>query len=235
MRFTAKNQVGRTAGIVLAASVPLVLLGNALILLLVPWTADVLYALPGFPGDPLGLAGEDRSALAEVGIRSIWPVGEGTALLQEAQLPDGSAAFQPKETNHMADVSGFVRTGLTLWLVALVAGAVATLALRRVDPRWIRASLGTGARIALFSMLAVALVMVIGFEFFFDSFHAIFFEGDSWRFADYFTLRRIYPDAFWGIAAGVFVLLALAQALLLAHLTTGLPRPGSVPRAQTDQ
>lgn len=225
MRSQAESPLGRSAGYVLAGAVPLVILGNALILLLTPWTADILYALPGFPDDPLGLAGDDRAGLAETGIRSIWPIGEGTALLEQARLPNGSPAFEPKEIRHMEDVSGLVQAVSILWLVALTAASAALVTLRRIDPRGIRRSLGLGARIALVSMLALGVVMAIGFEFFFDGFHAIFFEGDSWRFKDFFTLRRIYPDEFWGIAAGFFALLALAQALLLSHLTTGLPRP----------
>ena len=74
-------------------------------------------------------------------------------------------------------------------------------------------------------MALVGLMMLVAFEFFFDGFHAIFFEGDSWKFKDYFTLRRIYPDEFWGIASGMFAILALVQALVLARFTGGLRLP----------
>ncbi|MGK2932520.1 MAG: DUF1461 domain-containing protein [Solirubrobacterales bacterium] len=225
MRSTAENPLGRTAGVALAAAVPLVILGNSMVLLLTPWTGDILYALPGFPADPLGLAGSDRSDLAETGIRSIWPVGEGTALLDEARLPDGSGAFEPKETRHMEDVRDLVRSAVFLWLGALVIATAALVALRRLDQDRIRRGLGLGARITLGLMIVIAVIMAIAFEFFFDGLHTIFFEGDSWQFDDYFTLRRIYPDEFWAIAGGFLALLALAQSLLLSHLTTGLPRP----------
>ncbi len=219
--------------IALAGSIPLVLLGNALILMLIPWMADVQYALPGFPDDTLGLAGGDRAGLAHTGIRSIWPVGEGTALLDAARLPDGSMAFQAKETRHMADVRELVQAATAFWLAALFVGGASAFILRRIAPGRIRPALGLGARLTLVLMLAVAILMAIGFETFFDGFHSIFFEGDSWRFKDYFTLRRIYPDEFWGIAAAFFAILTLAQALLLSHLTTGLPRLSR--KAQTVQ
>lgn len=223
------------AGIALAGSVPLVILGNALILLLIPWMADVQYALPAFPDDPLGLTGSDRSGLAHVGIRSVWPVGEGTALLEAARLPDGSVAFQPKETNHMADVRELVRVVVLLWLIAAILAGAAASILKRIEADRTRASLGLGARITLILMAATAVLMAVGFESFFDGFHGIFFEGDSWRFKDFFTLRRIYPDAFWGIAAAFFAILTLAQALLLSHLTTGLPWFRRNRSAQADQ
>ena len=39
--------------------------------------------------------------------------------------------------------------------------------------------------------------MLLGFDRFFDDFHGVFFEGDSWRFARGDTLLRIYPERFW--------------------------------------
>ena len=235
-RYDHRMRRSSPLGIIVTVAVPAVLLGNALLILLVPWMADVQYAIPGFPDDPLGLTGEDRSDLAETGIRSIWPIGQGTELLEEATLPDGEAAFQAKEILHMDDVRHLVRTILAIWLVALVAGAVALHALfRRAGRAPSLTALGRGARLTLILMAVVGLFMLVSFEFFFDGFHAIFFEGDTWKFADFYTLRRIYPDAFWGIASAFFAILVLAQALLLARFTTGLPWPRRRGEAQDIQ
>lgn len=233
-RYDHRMRRSSPLGIIVTVAVPAVLLGNALLILLVPWMADVQYAVPGFPDDPFGLAGGDRSDLAETGIRSIWPVGQGTELLEQATLPDGTAAFQTKEVLHMDDVRGLVRAILGIWLVALIAGAVALRALfRRAGRQALLNALGRGARLTLILMAVVGLLMLVSFEFFFDGFHAIFFEGDTWKFADFYTLRRIYPDAFWGIASAFFAILTLAQALILARFTTGLPWPrrGDPPHA----
>jgi uncharacterized membrane protein len=44
--------------------------------------------------------------------------------------------------------------------------------------------------------------MLVAWEWFFESFHRIFFEGDTWRFPSSDTLIRLYPDEFWvGVAA----------------------------------
>ena len=47
-----------------------------------------------------------------------------------------------------------------------------------------------------------------------ESFHRIFFEGDTWRFPSSDTLIRLYPDAFWiGVGAwlaGLTVALGVA-------------------------
>lgn len=201
---------------VIAVAVPLVILGNALIVLLIPWFAHFQYALPGFPDDPFGLAGADRSSLASTGIRSIWPVGPGTDLLVDARLPDGSAAFGPVEIRHMEDVRGLVRACFALWLLSLLAGGAAILRLRSTGrAEAVTRSLKAGAAVTVAAMAVVGLAMLVAFDAVFDGFHEVFFEPGTWQFSDDETLRRLYPDAFWGIASGLLAVLALAQALFL--------------------
>jgi integral membrane protein (TIGR01906 family) len=211
---------------VIAAAVPLVILGNSLIVLLIPWFAHFQYALPGFPADPYGLAGADRVSLGATGIQSIWPLGPGTDLLVDSRLPDGSVAFGPVEIRHMGDVRGLVRACFVLWAISLLAAVAASFRLRRSD-RAAAACRGLrlGSIITIAAMAVVGAAMLVNFEALFDGFHEIFFEPGTWTFADDETLRRLYPDAFWGIAAGLLALLALAQAVVLMLRS----RPGRRP------
>lgn len=218
-RNTSRSGSATFAKLLIAAAFPLVALGNALLILLLPWTAEVMYALPGFPDDPLGLAGSDREELAETGIRAIWPVGPGSELLVDATLPDGSEAFTEKEITHMDDVRELVRITLGLWLLALVAGAASALTLVRRGGQLLTEAIRLGALVTLAAMALLLLVSAVAFEPFFDAFHGIFFEGDSWKFKDFYTLRRIYPDAFWSIATVMMALLVLAQALVAVWMT----------------
>lgn len=210
---------GKAAGpliAVIAAAVPLVILGNALLVLLVPWFAHFQYALPGFPDDPFGLAGGDRASLGATGIRSIWPVGPGTDLLVDARLPDGSVAFGPVEIRHMGDVRGLVQACFALWIVSLLAASASIFRLRSIDRgNAVRRGLRLGSTITIGAMVVIGIAMLINFDAIFEGFHEIFFEPGTWTFGDEETLRRLYPDAFWGIAAGLLASLALAQALLL--------------------
>lgn len=200
----------------IAVSVPLVILGNALIVLLIPWFAHFQYALPGFPDDPFGLSGGDRSALGATGIRSIWPVGPGAELLADARLPDGSAAFGPVEIRHMDDVRGLVQACFVLWLISLAAGGGAALRLLKTGrAELVGRGLRLGATVTIGVMALIGVAMLVAFEPVFDGFHEIFFEPGTWQFGDDETLRRLYPDVFWGIASGLLAALALAQALLL--------------------
>ena len=201
---------------VIAAAVPLVILGNALIVLLIPWFADLQYALPGFPDDPFGLAGGDRASLGATGIRSIWPIGPGTDLLVDARLPDGSMAFGPVEMRHMGDVRGLVQGCFALWLISLAVGAVAASRLRRAGRSdAVRRGLRLGSAITIGAMALIGVAMLVSFDAIFDGFHEIFFEPGTWTFGDDETLRRLYPDAFWAIASGLLAGLALTQAMLL--------------------
>jgi hypothetical protein len=68
--------------------------------------------------------------------------------------------------------------------------------------------------------------MLVSFRTFFAGFHAIFFEGDTWRLPEQGTARSLYPDAFWALAGGAAVALVLAQAVaLLAALRPRARRP----------
>lgn len=197
-------------------TMPVVLFGNAGILLLSPWTGDFMYALPGFPDDPLELKGEDRARLAEDGIRSIWPFGAGTEILREARLPGGGAAFTEFETSHMEDVRTLVRAGLGLWLAAIVLAAVSLVSLVRRGARAAaREATHKGAYLTLIVLAVSGLAMLVAYEAVFDGFHALVFPDGTWSFADRYTLRRIYPDAFWSIVSAVIVLLSVFQAIAL--------------------
>jgi integral membrane protein (TIGR01906 family) len=199
-------------GFLIAAAVPIVLLGNALWLLFNPWLVDVQYALPGFPDEP-SLSDGERRELAVTGVDSVRPWGGGTELLREAELPDGEPAFTEREIQHMADVRGLLAAFLIAWAVSLVLAVGAALALRRVaEPGAVTRAVARGAIVSLAAIALIGLVMLIDFEFFFDGFHGVFFEGDSWRFNETYTLRQLYPDYFWAVAGGGVAALVLLQA-----------------------
>jgi integral membrane protein (TIGR01906 family) len=69
----------------------------------------------------------------------------------------------------------------------------------------------------------IAVVVVVGmfvipdlFWKFFEGFHAIFFEGDSWLFLFSDTLIRLFPIRFWQDAFLFAALIAVAGGLGLA-------------------
>jgi integral membrane protein (TIGR01906 family) len=201
--------------VLLALAVPAVLVGNALLVTVQPWTIDAQYALPGFPDPAIALSGAEREHLAKDGVRSISPWnGDGVELLRRARLTGGAAAFDAREIAHMSDVRAVVRGFFAAWLAGLAVLLAGWLALRH-EPALLRRALAWGAAATLALFAALGLLMLVGFDAFFTSFHGLFFDGDSWRFADDSTLLSLYPDAFWGVAGGVVAALVLLQAGLL--------------------
>ena len=78
--------------------------------------------------------------------------------------------------------------------------------------------IGTGV-VALGVMALSALALAVSFDATFDAFHGIFFEGDTWRFNETYTLRSLYPDFFWGVAGGAMALLVGVQAAAVIAAT----------------
>ncbi|MCU0314126.1 MAG: DUF1461 domain-containing protein [Solirubrobacteraceae bacterium] len=202
----------RPASLIAALALPFALVGNALLVLAWGWLPWALYALPGFPDDPAGLRGDERLDLARVGIDAIqpWDAG-GPDRLRAATLPEGGAAFNAREITHMDDVRSVVTLVLVAWFVALLVLGLVWL-LRRPA---LREGLRLGGLLTIGLIGVAALLMAADWEAFFTAFHGVFFDGDSWRFPEQDSLRRLYPYAFWQIAGGVLVALVVAQAAAL--------------------
>ncbi len=199
--------------IVLVVAVPAVAIGNALLVVVNPWFVDAQYALPGFPDSDIGLDNRERSTLAHAGLDSVRPLGPGVAALEDARLPDGTAAFRPEEIAHMADVRNLIGGFMVAWLAGLLAITAAALALVRLGWRdRILPALGRGGLLTIAIPGLAGLVMLADFDYAFTTFHRIFFTAGSWRFGDNDTLLQLYPDMFWGVAAAVTVFLVLLQA-----------------------
>lgn len=211
-----QRNIATALSVVLIVALPLLLIGNAVWLLLNSLFIEFQYALPGFPVDPEGVQDPKRTDLAKTGIRAIRPGSEGIVLLEEARLANGRQAFEPREIRHMADVRGLISALLIAWGLALACAVAAGLALRRLAaPGAVGRALSRGALLTVVSMALLGILMAITFETFFDAFHGVFFAEGTWQFKDRFTLRQLYPDAFWGIAGGTVAALVLLQAIAI--------------------
>jgi integral membrane protein (TIGR01906 family) len=208
-----RGRIAIGLSVLVTLATPAVATGNALWLLMTPLLVEAEYALPGFPEDDGGLDDDERKRLAKIGVDSIRPFGEGIGVLREARLPDGEAAFSEREIDHMQDVRSLIAAFMVAWAVAVVVAALALLWIRRRAPAGAAGrALVRGGVLTLGAMAVVGIAMLIDFEFFFDGFHGVFFEGDTWRFNETYTLRRIYPDFFWGAAGGAMAVLVATQA-----------------------
>lgn len=215
----------RTVLISVAIAVLPLLVGTALLVLVHPWTAEVAYRLPGFPEPRIEMSDDERVRLARVGIHAVQPWRTaGIDRMREARRDDGLRAFVEKEIEHFEDVRRIVALSLGAGLVAVVALAVAAALVR--DRLVFRRGLLAGAWVTLASFAALALLMLVGFGAFFDTFHAVFFEGESWRLPNRGTVRSLYPDEYWTLVGGTMATLVLAQAAAMVALLRRRTRRG---------
>ena len=192
----------------IAAFVPLILIGNAVHVLAHPWFVHA--ELGRMKPDAYGMSDAERRRLADTALDSIVPFGGGDRVLREARLSSGGAAFDAKERRHLRSVRGYV---LGLYLINAVGllALGALLAVRRTR-RLARNGLAAGAAWTLAVAAFVGVYVAVNPVSFLGGFHRFFFSGDSWRFADTETLRRLFPDAFWSDTALVLGGLVAAQA-----------------------
>jgi len=203
---------------------PIVLVGLALRLLLSPLFLQIEYRMPSFPADQYGFTLEDRLRWAPYA-QTYLTNNEGISFLADLRFDDGTPLFNERELSHMGDVKVVTKGALDVFY-----GALAGLALLGVwskRPQQMGAFLQGMKRsgwIIVGLAGAVAIVVLVGifilpglFWTFFEGFHSLFFEGDSWLFQYSDTLIRLFPLRFWQdtflFAAGLAVAGGLGLAL----------------------
>ena len=210
------------AVILIAITVTPIFVVNAFRILSSDWFVRHELGQDDFPTDRYGLEGDDRLALALIGLRSIQPGTEGIALLERATLPDGSPAFEGRELRHMADVRRLLGQALRLQLIVVSILLALGIALRRSSP-W-RTVVPRGLQVGAFVTFGIALlavpIILLGFDDFFVQFHSVFFDGDSWRFLTTDTLLRLYPEAFWQDTSQLAAVIVVVQAVVVSVAAT---------------
>ena len=204
-------------GAAIAVAVPAVLAVNGLRLITHDRYVDAVYERGGIPDDRYGMSAPERKRLALVGLHAIEPSSRGIELLREATLSGGAPAFNARELRHMADVRRLLGHAFRFQVIAVIAIAVLALilGLRRSTRTVVPVALARGAVLTLAIAAFVAVLSVVSYDSFETWFHEPLFQGESWRFAETDTLRRLYPDRFWLDTAIVVGLLAVVQAGLL--------------------
>lgn len=213
-------------------TVPAILAVNGIRLVANERYVEAVYDHGRVPDDRYGLGSADRERLALVGLESIQPSSEGIALLRDARLPSGETAFNARELRHMEDVRAAVGRAYRFQLVAVVAIAVLAVlfALLGSMRALIPVGLVRGAVLTVVVAAFVGLLAATSYTSFEEPFHWLFFEGETWRFEETDTLRRLYPDRFWLDTAVVIGVLCVLQAALLFLIAAFWARRAGVRR-----
>ena len=134
--------------------------------------------------------------------------------------------FNQREIGHLKDVKGLiwldywvlVATGVYVLLYAVVSLCWLTRESRR---QLVGVTVG-GSGLALGVMLALGMIAVIDFDWFFLQFHLISFTNDLWQLdpaRDY--LIMLFPQGFWSDAALFCAVLTVAMAVIIVGTAGG--------------
>jgi integral membrane protein (TIGR01906 family) len=213
----------------IALAVPVLLVIGSARLVMSPLFLQLEYTRPGFPPDVYGFSVEDRLEYGPYGVLYILN-GEGIDYLGDLQLPgercyppqrQPCAMFNDAELRHMLDVKqvaqGVFLAGLIL---AGITFGMAAYLWRTNQRRVIYVGLWRGSLLTLGSIVMIVFLAFVAWDFFFNTFHALFFEPGTWRFYYSDTLIRLYPEQFWFDASLLIGGLTASAAALILFITT---------------
>jgi integral membrane protein (TIGR01906 family) len=190
------------------------------------------YGLPGFPPSQL-YPPDERLRLAEATVHYLRSP-ESEDYLQSLQYA-GDTVYNEREVQHLVDVKNVMRAALAVEKILLLSICVIVLYLlcglgaRETALRGI----ARGCALLWGAAMAVGLVAVLNFDWFFTQFHRLFFADGTWTFYETDTLIQLFPLRFWMDATWKIGALALGGAALLGAVCCGLLRRSSYPVQNT--
>ncbi|MBI4316636.1 MAG: TIGR01906 family membrane protein [Chloroflexi bacterium] len=200
------NWLANTLRIIIAVTLPLVLVVTNVRLMLTPLYINWEYNLKDFPPDMYGFTKEDRLKYAAIALDYLNN-SAGIEYLGNLTIPDnqianadsGNRMYNDRELKHMVDVKKVVQAVTMAWMISgvLLVGSVLALASGPDTRPLLRGALLIGAGITVGLLVALVTTLSLSFDTFFVQFHRVFFEGDSWLFRWTDTLIRLFPVKFW--------------------------------------
>ena len=204
----------RIIALVITWLLPVLLVLMSVRLLMTPAYLSLEYNRPGFPADRYGWEDGVREQYGPFGVRYLTNNAD-ISYLADLEI-DGEAAFTRDELRHMEDVKVVAQTAfrvLGVVAVVFIAASAALLARAETRPAWMRAIMQGGMRtLIIFGVIGV--IVLISWDFYFDTFHSMFFEAGTWKFYNSDTLIRLYPQQFWFDTSLVAAAMTIGGALL---------------------
>jgi len=213
-----KTNLERILGVVITASIPIVICVFSILILLSPVFMNLEYRLPNFPEDQYGFSTEERLDFGNQ-TRRYLVTNATLDDLGDIKFNSGDPIYVERELEHLEDVK-IVLQGVfkVFW------GAVAVLVLGGIYARFqnwgndYTLSVSKGGWVTAGLLGTILFLSIVSFRSLFTNFHLIFFEGNSWLFLYSDTLIRLFPIRFWQDAFLVFGITTLAGGILLGWL-----------------
>lgn len=189
------------------------------------------YPRGDFPIDFYGFTTEDRLEYAPYAIDYLLN-GDDIDFLGDLRLPlekcfrpsQGATdclMYEAEALKHMVDVKVVTETTYTVaFLICFVVIIIFAIGYKYQQYRFsIRRGLTYGGVLTLSLIFTIVVLAMTAWDFFFDTFHELFFEEGTWRFEFSDTLIRLFPEKFWfdaSITIGIFT--ALGGIIILAMM-----------------
>lgn len=204
----------------LTITLPIILTLISARMIMTPVFVNFEYNRPGFPEDIYGLTREERLQYAPLALDYLL-TGVDIDYLADLTFEDGYPLYNERELRHMVDVKDVVRIAFTgLVVLALGFVVVGYILWRDKQTRvefW--QGLFNGAVLTISIIIFIIVFALTAWDAFFTSFHTLFFEQDTWRFAYSDMLIRLFPEQFWfdaALAIGALTTLGAVGILLTA-------------------
>lgn len=197
--------------------VPIVIVGGAVNLLTTDTFLTLEYSKISFPPDSFGLTQRHRFVLASTNIHYVRAHLPKDELAKQTQ--DGVPVYNEREVAHMADVQAVFRDIFRTWQVGLILLFIFGFLLWRAGGQKALASVAkAGGMLTSGMILAIALLAIFAWQFWFNTFHLLFFKPGSWTFSYSDMLIRLFPMEFWFDSALILSVLSLIGGLFLTLL-----------------
>ena len=173
------------------------------------------YGKASFPPDSFGYTQQERFNLASSNIHYVRAHVPSDALAN--QTLNGVPVYTSREVSHMADVQAVFQSVSRVWQAVFVLLLLMSLILWQQGERKALASaIQSGGLLTSGLILAIGLLAVFAWQFWFQTFHLFFFKPGSWLFSYSDTLIRLFPVEFWFDATLTISSFSLIGGLLLA-------------------
>lgn len=197
----------------LSLLVPILLLLLSVRVVLTPIYVTTLYQMPFFPADRYGWDESVRLEYGPYGVRYLLN-DAGIEYLGDLEI-EGQPAFIQSELDHMEDVKVVTRAAMCVLYLAFALFLLISIAFyidRTARLEWLKA-LVRGGITTLTLIFSLMLMAVFSWDFFFDTFHSLFFADGTWQFYRSDTLIRLYPQTFWFTSSLVVGVITIGGAL----------------------
>lgn len=202
---------------------PILLALTSARLVMTPLFLQVEYNRPGFPADYYGFTTADRLQYAPYALNYLLNADD-IDYLGDLRFPDGERMYNTRELHHMRDVKIVTQFAFLLALGLAVEMLIVGFSLYRFSPAELYAALSGGALLTWGIIAAIVIIAIVSWDYFFTTFHTLFFASGTWRFEYSDTLIRLFPEQFWFDAALTIGALTVAAAGAILFIARRLRR-----------